>query len=43
MRATLLAELKQLDHSLQGMHPSFAYALHETISPDHAAPWYATH
>ena len=38
VRATILEELKQLDHRLQGMHPSFAYALHETISPAHALP-----
>ena len=38
VRATILEELKQLDHRLQGMHPCFAYALNETISPAHAVP-----
>ena len=38
MRATILEELKQLDQRLQGVHPSFAYALQETVSPVHAAP-----
>ena len=38
VRATILEELKQLDQRLQGVHPSFAYALQETVSPVHAAP-----